>query len=831
MGFEYSQGFEKYEELCENVISKHDLNEAQTRFEIIDTLLFDCLGWSKHKNIYVEGQTESGYADYIIRTSRDVAVVEAKRQSVHFKMPVSKKPLISSISSLTKSNNDLNSAIRQALRYAQSRGLPIAIITNGTQYVAFIASRSDGQAPLDGQALAFTSLEQIRECYLDFWNYFSKEGVLEGNLARALLKGATPQIPPKASSFIADYPGFSTRNSLQNDLMLLSEMLLEDLTHEEDLEKRFLKYCYCETGALSQYTVLARDIIKNRYEQMDDTTGVKIQRIATKKGVSKEFLEASVLRRPIILIGDVGVGKTTFIRNLILSDDGILGRNDIAIHVNLGENAILSADVKIGALSKIKEILLNDYDIDIYRDEFVRGVYHEELERLKSGIYKNLSADAFSAKEVEMLENLIENDSEHIKKSIDYIETSSARRHPSKVVIFLDNADQRNSEDQQSIFLVAHELSTQTRAAVFVSIRPETFYLSYREGVLKAYHPKVFTIEPPRIDLVLQKRIEFALMIARGDIAVPVLGDQKIKLSNLTTMLEVMLRTLMSPRREQKRLMAMIDNIASGNVRSAVEMVKNFLSSAHTNTKKILDIEEETPGEYFIPVHEFMRSLIYGDKRYFDPSTSLISNIFAITTQDPKEYFLNIALINELIRLGASDVAKQGFIGTSIIYTHFQALGYFPEQIEHAIEHCLREELIENPINSTLKDSDLAANSLRVTTRGGVYINMLTGTFVYMDAMLVDTPIINKPLLEAINKSYEHDDITIEQRLERVEAFVEYLNLTYNGEIKALNDPGINQLIPALIREMQSSLMQVRSSLQRTAIKINPGNFCIRASL
>lgn len=820
MSSEYSQGFEKYKELYGNVVSKHDLNEAQTRFEIIDTLLLDCLGWSRHKDVYVEERTELGYADYIVRTSRNVAVVEAKRQSVHFKMPTSKKPTLSSIHSLTKSNEDLKSAIKQALGYAQSRGLPVAVVTNGTQYVAFIASRSDGQAPLDGQAIAFTSLEQIQDYYVDFWNYFSKEGMLEGNLTRTLLKGAAPKIPPKASSFISDYPGVSTRNNLQNDLMLLSEVVLEDLIHEEDLEKRFLKYCYCDTGALSQYTVLARDIIKNRYEQLDDTTGVKIQRIATKKGVSKEFLEASVLRRPIILIGDVGVGKTTFIRNLILSDDGILGRNDIAIHVNLGENAILSTDVKTGALSKIKEILLNDYHIDIYKDEFVRGVYHDELERLKGGIYKNLSYDTFVLKQVETLESLIKNDSEHIKKSIDYIETSSAHKHPPKVVIFLDNTDQRSSEDQQDIFLIAHELSTQTRAAVFVSIRPETFYLSYREGVLKAYHPKVFTIEPPRIDLVLQKRIEFALMIARGDIAAPILGGQKIKLSNLTAMLEVMLRTLKSQHREQKRLMAMIDNIASGNVRSAIDMVKNFLSSAHTNTKKILDIEDESPGEYFIPVHEFMRSLIYGDKRYFDPASSLISNIFAITTQDPKEYFLNLALINELIRLGPSDVAKQGFVETSIIYTHFQALGYLPEQIEHAIEHCLEEELVENPINSTLKDSDLAANSLRVTARGGIYINMLTGTFVYMDAMLVDTPIISKSLLEAINKSYEYDDITIEQRLERVEAFIEYLDLTYSSKMKILDDPGINQLIPALIREMRGSLAQVRSSLQRTSMKI-----------
>lgn len=264
--------------------------------------------------------------------------------------------------------------------------------------------------------------------------------------------------------------------------------------------------------------------------------------------------------------------------------------------------------------------------------------------------------------------------------------------------------------------------------------------------------------------------------------------------------------------------MTTIDNIAAGNVRSAVDMVKNFLSSAHTNTKKILAIEEDSPGTYFIPMHEFMRSLIYGNNKFFDSETSVISNMFSITTQDPKEYFLKLALINELIFLGSSDVAKQGFIETKLIYTHFQSLGYIPEQIEQTIEYCLKEELIENPINSVLRDSDLAANSIRVKTRGAVYVRMIASTFTYIDAMIVDTPFINKALLEAINKSYTQD-ASIEERKERAIAFMDYLNQIYETSLKSAQDPRINVLVPKLMGQFNSSIGQVNSSLLRTAMK------------
>jgi Na+-transporting NADH:ubiquinone oxidoreductase subunit NqrD len=56
-------------------------------------------------------------------------------------------------------------------------------------------------------------------------------------------------------------------------------------------------------------------------------------------------------------------------------------------------------------------------------------------------------------------------------------------------------------------------------------------------------------------------------------------------------------------------LLALIDNLAGGNMRMALTFVSNFIGSGHVNTRKILETYKAS-GYYNIPVHEFMRALL-----------------------------------------------------------------------------------------------------------------------------------------------------------------------------------------------------------------------------
>lgn len=53
-------------------------NEAETRFQFIDSFLTDCLGWDKSE-IHVEQRLENSYTDYELGEPR-AAILEAKRE-------------------------------------------------------------------------------------------------------------------------------------------------------------------------------------------------------------------------------------------------------------------------------------------------------------------------------------------------------------------------------------------------------------------------------------------------------------------------------------------------------------------------------------------------------------------------------------------------------------------------------------------------------------------------------------------------------------------------------------------------------------------------------
>jgi hypothetical protein len=191
-------------------------------------------------------------------------------------------------------------------------------------------------------------------------------------------------------------------------------------------------------------------------------------------------------------------------------------------------------------------------------------------------------------------------------------------------VFFLDNADQRDEEVQQQAFLNAQELAEHWPALVFVTLRPETFHVSRRFGSLSGYHAKAFTISPPRVDRVIRKRLEFAVRITSGELPIQQVANLGLRLDTLDGLMRVFLHSLDA----NADLATCLVNISGGNVRLALDLVRQFFGSGHINTEKIYAIYRDQ-GSYTIPLHEFLRAVIYGDTRYYDSDRSPL-------TQTPK---------------------------------------------------------------------------------------------------------------------------------------------------------------------------------------------------
>jgi len=739
-------------------------NEADTRLHLIDQLLFDCLGW-RREDCHTEEQFNGTYSDYAFLTPRKF-VLEAKREGVYFDLPAGFTKQSCKITTLTEPHPAIDAAIRQAMRYCQERSIPLGAVCNGHQLIAFLGSRPDGVPPMNGICLVFYSLEDMLSHFRILWDNLSRPGVSAYTL-HTTLKGDDIQPPPeKLSSRIPGYPVFKNRNPFQTELKILGDLFIEDVVRAPQLEHDFLEQCYSQSGALSQYASISKQILQARYSTLfeRELAGPTLESVSTKDGLSDNFVDdvlaASLKRRAIVLLGDVGVGKSIFIRHLIAISAKDIFDNALPLYIDFGKEPALAENLEAFVLSSCAAQLYKAHGIDIEENGFVRGVYHGELLRFGKGIYGSLAASnptAYADKELEFLSSKLADRAAHLRACLTHI----SKGHKRQIVVFLDNVDQRPIEFQDRVFLIGQSFAETWPATVFISLRPDTFNSSRIKGSLAAYQPRVFTISPPRVDQVIKLRLQFVLNYLQDTGKLSSLGPNlSIRSDSLLRYIEVLITSF----KKSHQLVEFIDNLSGGNTRRALDFLMTFVGSGHVNAEKILNIANEQ-GYYTISIHEFMRAVIFGDFEHYDPSASPVANIFDTSTPDGREHFLLPNVLAFVDRTGRE--GQEGFVEADKVHEFCQSLGFFPAQIEVALKRALGKRLLE----ASPQFSEEPPLAYRITTAGSYTYKELPHFFSYLDAMTVDTPIVDRDVRADLG-----DSRTLDDRLIRGELFRTYLD-------------------------------------------------------
>jgi hypothetical protein len=708
-------------------------NEAATRFDLIDRLLLEVLNWPREQ-VRPEEHSASGFADYVLGRPQRQFVIEAKREGHAFRLP-DETPRIVALPALFRLDDGLKEVVEQARRYAADFGLPYAAVANGHQIVAFLAVRVDGVEPLKGRALAFQSLNAMRDDFANLWDGLSRPGI-EGRRLSAMLAGEGQTAPPpKTSVFIPDYLAPARTDPLITDLRMLGELFLVDLVEHPDVSDEFLRECYLPSGALSQHASVGRQILKARYsERLESELEVEIATARSRKGVPSELLSdvatASMSARPIILLGFVGVGKSIFIRHLVRIEAKDVLKGAIVLYVDLGREPALEQLEPFIAEHFIRS-LADDYGLRIFDREFSRKVYARDLDDFRRGPWGELETshpEQYRLKEVEHLAALMEDREAHLRRSLNHLGEVNRRQ----IVTILDNVDQRPAQVQDQVFLIAETLAKSWPGTVFVALRPDTFNRSKRTGTLMAYQPRAFAVSPPRIDRVLDKRITFAQKQIRQRDALPE-GLESLKNAEaLDAFLEVIRLSL----RRSRALAQLVDNLSGQNARRALELMTTVLSSPHTQPKKALQ-RVKREGHHSIPFHLFLRAVMLGDRERYDPAASRVPNLLDIASDDGREHFL-LPIVISLLRRTSEPGVEQGFVPAASVYGHCQALGFRPEQITWHLERGIAGELLEpSPL-------DGAPELYRATTIGSYIEQRLLSELTYIDEIVIDTPIVDE---------------------------------------------------------------------------------------
>ncbi len=734
-----------------------DRNEDTTRFQLIDPLLTECLAHPR-SSIKTEMYVNPGYADYVIGAPFPQLIIEAKREGSTFELPAGLSGRSTVSLPTLRTDPTAAAAIDQVTRYANSLGVALAGIANGTQLAIFLATRGDGRPPAEGEAIVFTSLDEMKTEFRKLWDMLSRDGLARRSAQQVLLMGsAAAQPPPKLSTDIRDYPGFRRRSERETDLKLLSTVFIQDIEGSSEVSDEFLRECYYNSGTLSQYAFVSKEILRSRYENLPAALGIESESVQSKKGLNpaltRDLVSTAMNSKPIVLLGDVGVGKTMFIRHLLRVDAAEELADALVLYVDFGSEPALATHLQDHITESVIEQLVDDYDVDIHADSFVRAVYNGELNRFRRGIYGSLAESdppAYKQHEIDELARLISNRGQHLERSLKHLEGSNRR----KAVIVLDNIDQRPLDFQDQIFVIAQAMSARLAATVFVSLRPATFFESKLRGSLAAYQPRAFHVLPARVSSVVERRLAFARTKLNDPTTPTALS---VSAADLSTYLDALERGFTS----NPTLMEALENMSGGNTRIALEYLASFIGSGYVDTARILEVAER--GDiYVIPVHEFMRSIIYGENDLYDPSSSRIANIFDISVADEREHFLLPLLLAEIQHAGEAS-RSGGFVEQNAIYEAAAKWGFSPDQTKWQLDRAVDKRLLDlNP--------GTGAQPYRITSVGAYMHRAMLVTFSYVDAMIVDTPVLDPSIRSEIS-----DVRSISDRLDRADVFCDYL--------------------------------------------------------
>ena len=200
--------------------------------------------------------------------------------------------------------------------------------------------------------------------------------------------------------------------------------------------------------------------------------------------------------------------------------------------------------------------------------------------------------------------------------------------------------------------------------------------------------------------------------------------------------------------------------------------VYSFLTSLHLDTNEILDKYRVNP-KYLVPVHHALRAILFEDCMHFDPRRSPFTNLFDVQHGDRTEHFSRICALTFLIAVPDAH-PKYRFAKVLELYQHLQHAGYSASHASWTVEYLFTRKCIES--RDPVEHWSDGVKEVRITSLGKYHIGDLCRTFQYLDAMSVDTPVMDDLARVKIT-----DVGGIRERLERSKVFLSYLANAAHG--------------------------------------------------
>jgi energy-coupling factor transporter ATP-binding protein EcfA2 len=729
---------------------EHDNNEAQTRFHVIDEFLLRELDWRKDAfrvEPYIDG---AGYADYALFSSgRCRAVLEAKRDGKE--LCAVKQGQMAVVALDGSALKGAGEGVSQAIGYAARFGSAVGVVTNGRQWIIFLASRSDGKPPNEGLAVVFPSYDAIVDSWAEFYDFLSEAGLQEQRLAGFLREREAGSIPVTVSYYRALDRSYKRVPQVSELAFSLSELFRKSFIKINTKSRQALIDCFVETRASKEADVAFEKIVN----ELIDRAVRRLDAIdASSPDSLQGLLESSVDLRTgefVLLVGNKGSGKSTFLDRFFSK---VLPTNlkDRVLHLSV--DLLRSEGSDLHLTDWMSGELIRQAERELFGPtptyDQLRGAFWSMYKRMSTGELAPLYSrdrEAFRQRFGEELAALRRNQPREYLLELLKRALVGQQRLP---ILVFDNVDHLPRSTQDKVFQYAVGISTNVASFLVCPVTDTTVWSLSKAGPLQSFHSRAFFLPVPSLRDVFAKRLE----VLQKELNVQ--GDGKGKSAMVGQGMRLTINDLQSFCAAVESIFvstsditAVIGRLCNYDVRRSLELSGEILSSPWIGLEELLKMYV-AKGEVRPKRTSLMTALVLQKGTIYDEDKhNFLINVFARPAGTMASPFMALYLLRYLAMIDEkASTTRDRFISVSQLWDKFHSLGVHRETFRYYVDRLFARALIEayDPSEKSLRDETL----VRVSPAGLAHARLVFSDNVYISQMALVTSLSSEAVAVTI---------------------------------------------------------------------------------
>ncbi len=799
-------------------IHRGRVTESDTRANVLDRLIHDVLEWPRTIGVVDrEPFANPGFIDYRFSHGRPLLLLEAKAAGVTFSFPYRKNRRRSvKIESTLFPDKPLKEAVVQVQSYCNNTGCRFAVATNGYSFVIFRAI-SEGTSWMSLPALVFYDLRDIDVNFTEFWNLLSYEAVIDGKLDAAFRTSSSPSRgyyrPLDAR---VDSDATYSRNPLNVFLRPYIDKFFGDIAVQDTVE--ILNECYVYSRPIQVIDAELKLAIEDQAPKFAPSAQ-PVQHSQHDPGgaIGRQITSAVVGRASggamIIVMGGIGSGKSTFCRRFFrIVAPGLVSKDGKAMLVYLDflgapdepqqledfvwqkvSESLKRAELSLGSRSVLEKIFKSDIDMtcEVYgRDD------EATPRRISDLIFRSY-----------------QDDRKFGEAALRYC--AAGLKMP--VVVF-DNVDQLRLNAQVQLFTTSQRFANAYGCVSLLVLREESYSSALLKKHLTATTIRPYHLSSPSFRELITARIRSAAAAAKAQAQLPEATAEQREYAAVLSLFELLDRSILG---RNGNIIRLVESIAYGNMRLALNLFNSFITSGATDVPKIIRLYHQRGG-YTVPFHEFAKSVILGDYQYYRDTRSLIGNLFEVSRKPNASHFTSLRILNYLACAPVSQGGGHEIRGLHELLSEIDEAFGNEEDCKDTLLRLISVERQLVELDTRRTDTLDGAASARITAAGAYYLRFLANAFAYCDLVWHDTPFADRGICDSLIKAMGHTEM--ERRFTRVDAFLAYLR---REEEQEFDERGLDYELETVwgpfIPRIKRHIEREKSVIRRRLSIPNPG--------